>query len=199
MDWRHQGLSSWRSGNDWFLPISCVSSFGEQYCLEMLILPCSNTPIDWYEPALSGHMLLLGRQPEASQQGEVPQRDALFTCHTKGILTSTSALCCPSRLAVPPYPGRAWMKGQSGVEWGSLTSGPYSFCLGILASLQGLWSPQMITFPPKLAWLPSFLYKEGTKLLLVVWSRQDRSGWEHRFPICLCMLGLGMALSRKQL
>ena len=63
----HQGLPFWKSGNDWLLPISCVSSFREKQCLEICILPCGDPPTSGGESALSSHTLLLGIQHEAAQ------------------------------------------------------------------------------------------------------------------------------------
>ena len=67
MQWCCQGLSSWRSGDDWFLPISCVSPFGEKHCLDIFILHCIDTPIGWGDSAPSSHTLLFGIQHETAQ------------------------------------------------------------------------------------------------------------------------------------
>lgn len=120
--WCHQDLSFWKSGNDWFFPISCVSSFREKQCLEICILPCSDPPTGGGESALSSHILLLGIQHEAAQRRVSCPIGEPCSLALQDILTSMSPLCCPSQLSTPPGPGSTWMKGQSKLEWGRLAS-----------------------------------------------------------------------------
>lgn len=74
------------------------------------------------------------------EQGELSQRKALFSCCTKGILTSTFPICCPSQLATPPGPGRAQMKGWSRLDWGRLPSG---CVIRNLSQVGSSWPPEV--------------------------------------------------------
>lgn len=135
--YRCQGLSFWRSSNDWFLPISCLSSFGEKYCLGICTLPWGDPPISGGESAVSSHTTFVWDLMWSSPEwGALPQREALFSCH--------SPLCCLSQLSIPPGPGRVWMKGQSRFGIGKACirmncQGPYWLhCRVIWSLLKGL-------------------------------------------------------------